>query len=405
MKKNKFAYSLNLQTFAGAPEARLIEIEQRKAEIRSLLEGDAEVDLEALEKELRDLDAEKTKIEKRKAVASGIQAGTLEARTTSKLPAPGEPANPKESEKEDREKRGIALKENRAVTVGSSNIVLPKHDDPNIKPTFNEVSSLVDRVSHKPLKGGESFRQPYLVGYGQGNYTGENANYAAAEPTFGYADIIKAKITAYAEESEETMKLPAADYDSVIMSGISIASRKKITKEILIGDGATNHLVGIFSAAATAIDAATDLEITAIDETTLDNIIYSFGGDEDVEDVAVLILNKKDLKAFATLRDADGKKVYNVVNNGNTGTIDGVPYIINSACGAISDAGTAAGAYVMAYGPLSNYMLAIFSDLDVQRSTDYKFQQGMIAHRGSVFLGGNVVAKNGFLRVKKNDGV
>src|SRR5690606_27005064 len=132
---------------------------------------------------------------------------------------------------------------------------------------------------------------------------------------------------------------------------------------------------------------------------------YSFGGEEDVEDVAVLILNKKDLKAFAMLRDSQDRKVYEVVNRGNTGTINGVPFIINSACAAISDPNTPAGAFCMAYGPLSNYTLAIFSDVEVQRSTDYKFKQGMIAHKGSVFVGGNVTAKNGFLRIKKDDSV
>ena len=55
----------------------------------------------------------------------------------------------------------------------------------------------------------------------------------------------------------------------------------------------------------------------------------------------------------------------------------------------------------MAYGPLSNYTMAIFSEMEVKRSTDYKFKEGMIAHRGVVFSGGNVTAKNGFLRVKK----
>ena len=34
----------------------------------------------------------------------------------------------------------------------------------------------------------------------------------------------------------------------------------------------------------------------AITDETLDDIIYGYGGDEEVEDVAVLILNKKDLK-------------------------------------------------------------------------------------------------------------
>ena len=86
-----------------------------------------------------------------------------------------------------------------------------------------------------------------------------------------------------------------------------------------------------------------------------------FGGDEDVEDAAVLVLNKKDLKAFAKLRDKQGRKVYTIVNHGNTGTIDGVPYVINSACGAVTDTQTKAIVYCMAYGPLSNYEMAIFS--------------------------------------------
>ena len=117
--------------------------------------------------------------------------------------------------------------------------------------------------------------------------------------------------------------------------------------------------------------------------------------------MAVLILNKADLKAFATCRLSDGKKAYTVVNHGNTGTIDGVPYIINSACKAVSNSTTTAGAYCMAYGPLSNYEMPVFSDIDIQHSNEYKFKQGQIAHRGDVFVGGNVAAHNGFLRVKK----
>ena len=39
--------------------------------------------------------------------------------------------------------------------------------------------------------------------------------------------------------------------------------------------------------------------------------------------------------------------------------------------------------------------------MDVQRSMDYKFKQGMIANKSSIFVGGNVVSANGFLRVKK----
>ncbi|MBP0848910.1 phage major capsid protein [Bacillus anthracis] len=380
----------------------LQEILTRKSEIRSMLQSDKEVDLAALETELRDLEETQKQIETRQRLlkeAEEINNNQMpEIRTVETFN--NEPQK-QDVELETSEKRGQALMENRAVTVGSGNVVLPKHSATDIRPTFNEASTLIDRVSSKTLKGGESYQQPYIKSYGEGDYTTEGNDYNTSETTFGYADITKAKVTAYSEDTEELQKLPAADYDAEVMKGITVATRKKLTREILIGTGATNRLVGIFSAAATAIDSETDLEISAIDASTLDEIIYSYGGDEDVEDAAVLILNKLDLKSFAKLRTSDGKKVYNVVSQGNSGTIDGVPFIINSACKAVSDAKTTAGQYSMAYGPLSNYQLTIFSDMDVQRSTDFKFKQGMIAHRGSVFAGGNVISKNGFLRVKK----
>lgn len=290
-------------------------------------------------------------------------------------------------------------------TLSSSSAVLTQHTATDVKETFNEVSSLVDRVKVIPLPGGESYKRGFVKSYGEGGYTAEGADYTTAEPTFGYASMSKAKITAYCEEPEEIKKLAPAAYDSIIEGSTEIAIRKKLSKQILVGVGGDNSVTGIFfnpsSTSDDIIDRSTDIELSAIDENTLDTIIYGFGGEEDVEDVAVLILNKVDLKAFATCRLSDGKKAYTVVNHGNTGTIDGVPYIINSACKAVSNSTTTAGAYCMAYGPLSNYEMPVFSDIDIQHSNEYKFKQGQIAHRGDVFVGGNVAAHNGFLRVKK----
>lgn len=291
-------------------------------------------------------------------------------------------------------------------TLSSSSAVLTQHTATDVKETFNEVSSLVDRVKVIPLPGGESYKRGYVKSYGEGDYTAESADYVSAEPTFGYASMTKAKITAYCEEPEEIKKLAPAAYDSIIEGSTEIAIRKKLSKQILVGAGGDNSLVGIFhnptNSSDDIIDRNTDIEISEIDENTLDTIIYAFGGEEDVEDVAVLILNKADLKAFATCRLSDGKKAYTVVNHGNTGTIDGVPYIINSACKAVSNSTTTTAAYCMAYGPLSNYEMPVFSDIDIQHSNEYKFKQGQIAHRGDVFVGGNVAAHNGFLRVKKS---
>jgi HK97 family phage major capsid protein len=240
-----------------------------------------------------------------------------------------------------------------------------------------------------------------MSGYGIAGYATEGGNPDEVDVVFGSATIGKTKVAAYSVSTKELLKLPAANYEGEVVRGTTIQMRRFITKEILVGSGATGHFVGLFNSNATAIAAATDIDIADITEDTLDEIVFSFGGDEDVEDVAVLILNKLDVKAFAMLRDTLGKKVYEVRARGNAGTINGVPYIINLNCEAIKDPLTTTGQYAMAYGPLSNYLMTIFSDMEIARSNDYLFKTGHIAHRGEIYAGGNVVAKNGFLRVKR----
>ena len=264
----------------------------------------------------------------------------------------------------------------------------------------------MDRVRAIPLNGGETYQRGYVKSYGDGaGSTAESVDYSETEPTFGYVTMEKQKITAYTEEPEEMVKLPNADYDSVVEGSVTRAIRKYMNRQIMIGDGTSGKFKGIFhnptKAADQVIDPKTDLSMKAITDETLDDIIYGYGGDEEVEDVAVLILNKKDLKAFAKLKDKQGRKFYTIVNHGNTGTIDGVPYVINSACKAVTDPQTSTAEYCMAYGPLSNYEMPIFSDIDARKSTDYKFKQGQIAYRADIFAGGAVAAYNGFIRVKR----
>lgn len=333
----------------------------------------------------------------------------------------GEPATGEKSEEvkdKEREERGQNLKNGKTVKFSAkktfrvknalsvAQTVTPDHSAADVKETFNDVSSLVDRVKTIPLNGGETYQRGYVKSYGDGaGGTTEGGDYNATEPVFGYVTIEKQKITAYTEEPEEMVKLPNADYDGIVEGSVTKAIRRYMSRQILIGDGTSGKFKGIFhnpsDTKEQVIDPTTDIEKDAVDDGTLDDVIYSFGGDEDVEDAAVLILNKKDLKAFAKLRDKQGRKVYTIVNHGNTGTIDGVPFVINSACGAVTDAKTKTDVYCMAYGPLSNYEMPVFSDIDARKSVDYKFKQGQIAYRADIFAGGAVAAYNGFVRVKR----
>lgn len=368
-------------------------------------------ELQAIMDEAKEISGILADIASREALAGMVEDGTEDP-----APAAGQGEEGADAKNQARTKSGKALKDGKAVKyqaktlakpmntiTTATGVVMPKHTSPDIAPTFNNVSSLIDRVKTVPLPGGESYQRPFVKSYGDGaGSTAEGADYNTSEPEFGYADIVREKITAYAEEPEEMQKLPDADYDGVVEESVVRAIKRYASRQILVGPGGTGKFRGIFfnptKAQDDIIDRNTDITtITAIDDATLDEIIYSYGGDEEVEDIAVLILNKKDLKKFAKLRDKQGRKVYTIVNHGNTGTIDEVPYIINSACGEI---GGTADTYCMAYGPLSNYEVAVFSDIDAQKSTEYKFKQGQFAYKACVFMGGNVVAKNGFIRVK-----
>lgn len=321
------------------------------------------------------------------------------------------------------EKRGEDLKAKRAVTfeldempelraisLGGGTLINEKKYSSTLSETFNQVSSTIDLVNPVPLMGGESYEKGFVVSYGEGDYSTETGEYNETDAVFDYVSVGKAKITAYTEISDEATKLPNVNYQDLVKKNISIALRKKISKQILAGAGGSNAITGIFKAPAKVIPTATDIVISEIDADTLDKIVLGYGGDEDVEGNGYLILNKKDLAAFAAVRSTTGEKLYKITLNGNTGTISSsesfqVPFIINSACAALSDSATLADTYCMAYGMMHSYEMPIFSAVTVEESRDFKFRTGQIAYRGSVWTGGNVVVYKGFIRVKKGTAV
>ncbi len=370
-------------------ELRRNEIELRLKEIRSLVDSEADLEkLEALDTETTILQEERASIDKKMAIASKTEFKPIQV------------DNRQMVDKEKLETRGQSLKESRVIQVSSSEILLPDHTSTNLAPVpFAQVSSLVDRVNVMNLNGGETYKKSFVKSNGIAGTTAEGAAYSETEPAFGYLTISKVKITAYTEITEELEKLPSIPYQAEVLRNINISLKKKISEQILRGAGTTNTFTGIFSEAAVALADKAALEVEAITDSTLDDIVFAYGGDEEVEGGAVLILNKNDLRAFAGLKTQEGRKVHSIdyVNK----TIDGIPYIINSHCKAISDSNTVAGEYGIAYGALKNYEVPVFSPVEIGKSTDYKFKDGIISYKASVFTGGNVVGYNGFLRIKK----
>ena len=192
--------------------------------------------------------------------------------------------------------------------------------------------------------------------------------------------------------------MPAADYVSAVDASVVAAWRKKLVGQIIGGSG-TDELVGIINAPADIIAATQRKTIATIDENTLDEIIFDYGGDEDVEGDATLILNKLTLKEFAKVKGTDKKRAYEIVVRGNTGTINGIPFVCTSKLPAFAK--VTAGNPYMIYGKLKGYELAFFDNLDVKKSSDYKFKEGVSAFKVVGFVGGSPAMYNGFMTVQK----
>ena len=309
--------------------------------------------------------------------------------------------NKRELSIKDREERGKALKEGRSITVASDDILLPQYQSSDLATVpFRQVSSFVDLTKVRNLQGGESYEAPFTKSYGEGGLTAEGGEYTEAETEFGHAKINKVKITAYAEYSEELEKLPNADYEAEIRKGIEVALKKKMAEQQIAGAGTSNTFIGITSKIAdnTAVLASDDLAISKIDQDTLNKIIFSYGGDEEVEQKGVLILNKADLLAFSLVKNDIGDHAYKIDLANQT--INTVPYIINSNLKSLEKASK--DDYCMIYGIPMYYETAIFSPVEIKKSYDYKFKNGMIAYKGVVFAGGNTTSYRGFMRIKKD---
>ena len=358
---------------------RLAKINERISEIDKMLETADEKALDELDKESKELVAARAKlmVERQTQIRKDFTDSTSVEQ-------------PKITQ-EEVEKRVRELLQGRSISIGSLDILHIEHKSDTMNPAFKPVSGLIDMIPVTSLPGGETYAKAFMKTYGIGGYTAEGVAATVSEPTYGYADIKKTKITAYTEVSEEFEKLAPSMYLEEIKRNLNISLKKRLAMDVLKGAGTTNTLVGIFSSNATAIEAAKDLEVVAIDENTLDDIIFAFGGDEELAP-GILILSKADLKSFSKVRGTNEKKRAYTIDYKNQ-TIDGIPYVISGAITPLAQASV--GDYVMAFGSLSNYTLTSFSPVEVTKSVDYKFKEGQIAYKAVGFFGGNVTSFNG----------
>lgn len=298
--------------------------------------------------------------------------------------------------------------EMRAVLVSSGQIATPTQVG-NMTDMFNTVSSIVDQVKVTDMTGCGEYKVPYQKTAMSGNKTKEGEAYNGSDAGFGYATIKPTTITVITSISKQVRKQTPVQYEAKVKEAALKALRAKLGAYIVKGNPSAEDGVEPTGVQLAAAELIQNVDITAIDETTLRKIALNYGGDENVVGNAVLYLNKLDLIAFGDVRGtADKKPVYEITPdtaNPNTGVItDGglsVRYCINSNIAALSATGTAADTKTMFYGQPMNYECALFSNYEIAVSEDFAFDKGMLTIRGDVEVGGNVIHEKGFVVVTK----
>lgn len=289
----------------------------------------------------------------------------------------------------------IENKEARAVLVSSGKIATPTEVS-GINEKFNTVSSIVDLVKITNAEGMGAYKVAYEDTDATAAKQTEGSAYNASDPTFGFVTIQPETEAVLSYISKQVQKQTPLDYEGKVRASALTALRKKAAEVI------TTKLL------ASTLNEALTVTANTIGADTLRKIALSYGGDENVVGGAVLFLNKADLIAFGDVRGTNEKKaVYEITpdaSNPNTGIIkDGglsVKYCINSNVTALSGSTKGASAIkTMFYGNPQAFELALFSDYEVKVSEDFAFDKGLLAIRGDVELGGDVVQKNGFVVV------
>lgn len=369
---------------------RLMEIMARKAELVKELEGEVtEERLAEIETEQRELAAEEALIRKKMDVSGRL----------------GQPEDHGSGAPTGEEERAAKFTESRALTIASGKVAMPKSTENDVQDSLVSGNGMLDLVDVQDCTGMGGNLIPYEI---PGMAAGTDEEGASTEGDFqtDYAEIAPVTVDVYTEVSRETKKLSPVKYMEAVERAALKALKKKINALIVSSDKAENpKFFGINKAKA----VKEVKEIAAIDATTLREIILSYGGDDDVEGAAVLLLTKKDLQAFGAVRGTNEKKaVYEIIPdaaNPNTGVIkDGglsCRYSLNSNLKALADA--AAGDDVMYYGKPMAYEVDIFSDYQITVSEEAALKKRMIAVLGEVMVGGNVKVHNGFIKVQKKN--
>lgn len=269
---------------------RMNEIRTRRAELRHTLETDTKADLDAITKELRDLDEEFNNLEKRKATIEGINLGTVPA-----APVENPVANRSENTYDEaKEYRSAWLKslmgkpltetEQRAYSTAANSALpaIPESTAGEIIKKMYEVAPILQKCKIFHVPG--NFKFAVEGTNTDANLHNENAAITAAGDNLGSVSLTGYEIVKLVKASRATANMTINAFESYIVEIIAEAIARKIENYIFVGTG-NNQPGGVaqggkgangsYTAGIDLVEVAAATAVTENDITTLYGMLAS----------------------------------------------------------------------------------------------------------------------------------
>ena len=288
-------------------EKRRAEIAARKAEIRKLLTDDKNADIDALEKELRELNEEDAGLEKRQAIERMLNSGSamgnpienpvvarsLPAEDTEKLYRSAWLKTLQGKSLTDDEKR---VYEQRAYSTAANSAlpIIPETTANQIIKKMYEVAPILQRCKIFHVPG--NFKFAIEGTNDEAALHAENAAITAASDSLGSVSLTGYEIVKLVKASRACSEMALSAFESYIVEVIAEAVARRIEKYIFTGTG-TNQPGGVKTAGKGASGAYTDgtdqITVGKTASLTEENVIALYGllGD-GYERNAVWCMNK-----------------------------------------------------------------------------------------------------------------
>lgn len=386
-------------------EKRLQEIEARKKEIRTLLEqdGDDNLNLEELEQELRSLDEEKEKLEKRAQIAAGIHAGDIPANP---IPKPGVQKRNFEGMERDEilatpEYRSAYLKqlqgkqlsevEERALTTatGSAGAAVPTQTLNMIIDKLRQTSALFPRINVSYVPGNMSL----VVA------NAKNAAAWKAEGTDGTpADdtVVEINLTGYeliklVEISAAAQAMTIDAFEAYIAAEIGRQMAIAVENAVLNGTGSgqpTGILTGV------TWDTTNSLTWAAGSAVGYDNLVDGLALLPTMyHQSAVFVMNRAMLfSGIRKIKTQDGQPIftYNPQDPARNAIL-GYPVIVDDYMPADT----------ILLGDLSYYYWNFAQAPQIETSREAAFRSGKVVYRGLAVADGKPALSEAFVKLSE----